>query len=179
MTTSTFLGIGSYTFGFNQKLSAHFRFARSLENPAGFNRALRNINARLGGPEHFPYGVPEMREESIAVALGPGVTALSNDKKPRLETTESGEDWTFPPSQEEPDQNRCKFPYVIAAICASCLAQSAPTDATAGGDVSRFDSVRFAFHEYVRSHKILSTTNKSAERPKTPQQMGRDQSRQQ
>lgn len=137
MTISTFLGIGSYTFGFNQKLSAHFRFARSLENPTGFNQALRNINARLGGPEHFPYGVPELREESIAVALGPGVTALSNDKKPRLETTESGEDWSFPPSQEEPDQNQCKFLYVIAAICASCLAQSAPTDAKAGGKMFR------------------------------------------
>lgn len=124
MTISTFLGIGSYTFGFNQKLTAHFRFARSLENPAGFNQALRNINARLRGPEHFPYGVPERREESVGVALGPGVTALSknpNANKLSLETTESGEDWTFSQSQEEPDQNQGESPYVTIRFHASCV----------------------------------------------------------
>lgn len=107
VTISTFLGFSSYTFGFNQKLSAHFRFARSLEDPAGFNRALRNINTRLGGPEHFPYGVPERREDPMGVALGPSVRALSKD--PPLETMESGEDWAVSPSQgQEPDQNQRK-----------------------------------------------------------------------
>ncbi|KAF9650044.1 hypothetical protein BDM02DRAFT_3268241 [Thelephora ganbajun] len=113
VTIGTFLGLGSYTFGFNRKLAAHFRFARSLENPAGFNRALRNINARLGGPEHFPYGVPERRGELIGVALGPGVTALSknpNVNKLPLETTEPGEDWAVSSSQEQPDQNQIPFP---------------------------------------------------------------------
>lgn len=167
VTISTFLGISSYTLGFKQKLTAHFRFARSLENPTGFNQALRNINARLGGPEHFPYGVPERQEEPMPVALGPGVTALSNDQKPHLETTESGEDWTTPQStqsQEEPDQNRCKFPYVITALCASFLPQPASTDAMVCHNALRFDSVRLAFHEYIHSHVKFFQRNKPANR---------------
>ena len=133
MAISTFLGAGSYTFGFNQKLTAHSRFARSLENPAGFNRALRNINTRLGGPEDFPYGVPERREESMGVALGPGVTALSknsNANKSPFETTEPEEDWALSQSQEEPDQNQSKFSYVITAFLVSFPSLPAPTNAT-------------------------------------------------
>jgi len=106
---STFLGFGSYTFGFNQKLSAHFRFARTLEDPAGFNRALQNINARLGGPEHFPYGVPERREELMGVALGPHVANGPNANGSSPETTEPGEGWAAYPVQE-PDQNQGRSP---------------------------------------------------------------------
>lgn len=108
MAISAFLGVGSYTFGFNQKLTAHSRFARSLENPAGFNRALRNVNTRLGGPDYFPYGVPERREELMSVALGPSVAVPSNNpniNKSSLETTEPTDDWVSQ-SQEESDQNR-------------------------------------------------------------------------
>ena len=124
VTISTFLGFGSYTFGFNQKLTAHFKFARSLEDPAGFNRALRNINTRLGGPEHFPYGVPERREELMGIALGPSVAASSKDSsvsEPPLETTESGEVWSGEATPES-DQNQSKSSeasYVIAVLCAS------------------------------------------------------------
>lgn len=109
MAISTFLGFSSYTLGFNQKLSAHFKFARSLENPTGFNRALRNINARLGGPEHFPFGVPERREELMGVVLGPGVVALPKDPNANgstRDTTELGEDWAASSSSEEQGQSQ-------------------------------------------------------------------------
>jgi hypothetical protein len=135
VTISTFLGFGSYTLGFNQKLSAHFKFARSLENPAGFNHALRNINARLGGPEHFPYGVPERRGELMGVVLGPGVAALSGD--PNLgestpETTEPAEGWTVPPSQKQ-EQSQGKYIYVMV----SCVipAASASTKTTSANQL--------------------------------------------
>lgn len=125
MAISTLLGCGSYTFGFNQKLTAHSRFARSLENPAGFNRALQNINARLGGPEDFPYGVPERREEPMGVALGPGAVSqsrASNASKPPLEP---GEDWAASPAQDEPDRNQGMSQYVITVFQASFGAYSA------------------------------------------------------
>ena len=151
MTISTFLGFGSYTLGFNQKLSAHFRFARTLEDPAGFNRALRNINARLGGPEHFPYGVPE-RQELMGFAFGP-VTAISkvhsaNGETP--ETTEPGGDWAASPVQDEPDQSQGKSHYVIAAIFISRrrrlrmlrVPNSSP----------QFDPLYSALPEHTRSH---------------------------
>ena len=116
MAISTFLGIGSYTFGFNQKLTAHFKFARSLEDPAGFNRALRNVNFRLGGPERFPYGVPERQEELMGIVPGPIATLSkgSDVSGPPLETTEPGERWAGEATQgSESDQNQSKFPYVI------------------------------------------------------------------
>ena len=109
MTISTFLGFSSYTIGFNQKLSSHFKFARSLENPTGFNQALRNVNARLGGPENFPYGVPERREELMSVVLGPGVAALPRDpnvSRKTHDTTQPGEDWAVSSSTEELDQSQ-------------------------------------------------------------------------
>lgn len=108
MVISTFLGFSSYTLGFNQKLSAHFKFARSLENPVGFNQALRNINARLGGPERFPYGVPERREELMGVVLGPGVVALPKDPNvSSRDTMEPREGWAVSSSSEELlDQNQ-------------------------------------------------------------------------
>lgn len=112
MTISTFIGFSSYTFGFNQKLSAHFKFARSLENPTGFNQALRNINTRLGGPEHFSFGVPERREELMSVALGPGVTALSKDTNVNGSTHEIAEPiegWNASPSQDGLDQNQGEY----------------------------------------------------------------------
>jgi hypothetical protein len=119
---STFLGFGSYTFGFNQKLTAHFRFARSLEDPAGFNRALRSVNARLGGPEHFPYGVPERREDLMSVVLGPRVTASSMDPSVSslpLETTEPGEDLVASRFQEPEQSHRKSVP--IRHDCASSI----------------------------------------------------------
>ena len=105
MAISTFLGFGSYTFGFNQKLSAHFRFARTLEDPVGFNRALRNVNVRLGGPELFPYGVPERQGEPMGFAIGPRVARDPHVNSSSLETTEPGEEWAVSPVQE-PDQNQ-------------------------------------------------------------------------
>ena len=149
VTISTLLGFGSYTAGFNQKLAGHFRFARSLENPAGFNRALRNINTRLGGPEHFPYGVPERREELMDVALGPGVTALLKDSHangPPFETTESEEGWAV----QETDQHQSTSPYVITTFYTS-FPSSAATDAT---DVNRpYTLIPFACPlECVPSH---------------------------
>jgi hypothetical protein len=129
VTISTFLGVGSYTFGFNQKLTAHFRFARSLENPVGFNRALRNINVHLGGPEHFPYGVPERREEVVGIVPGPISKSPNVDKSP-LETTEPGEDWALSQSQEEPDQNQGKLSYVITVFLALFPSPPAPTNTT-------------------------------------------------
>jgi len=102
---STCLGFGSYTLGFNQKLSAHFRFARTLEDPAGFNKALRNINVRLGGSEHFPYGVPERQEEPMGFAIGPRVAKDPNVNESPLETTEPGGDWAASLVQES-DQNQ-------------------------------------------------------------------------
>lgn len=111
VTIGTFMGFSSYTFGFNQKLSAHFKFARSLENPKGFNQALRNVNTRLGGPEQFPFGVPERREELMSVTLGPGVTSLSKDTNVNAsahETTEPNEGWNASPSQDGLDQNQAQ-----------------------------------------------------------------------
>jgi len=98
---STFLGFGSYTFGFSQKLSAHFRFARTLEDPTGFNRALRNVNTRLGGPEHFPYGVPERQEETMGFAIGPPAANDSHINGSALESSEPREDWAVPPVQDQ------------------------------------------------------------------------------
>lgn len=76
----------------------------------GFNRALRNINARLGGPENFSFGVPERREELMAVVLGPGVKALSKGSDVNKSPLETGEDWAISPSQEESDQNQSESP---------------------------------------------------------------------
>lgn len=113
MTIGTFLGFGSYSFGISQKLSAHSRFARSLEDPAGFNRALRNINTRLGGPDHFPYGVPEKREEGMTIAFEPGPTDQSKDPHINKSSTaagEPGEDWTGSAVQNEIDRNQAQQP---------------------------------------------------------------------
>ena len=156
VTISTFLGVGSYTFGFNQKLTAHFRFARSLENPAGFNQALRNVNARIGGPEHFPYGVPERRGEYMGVALGPGVAALSKNpsaNKLALETTGPGEDWALSQPQEEQDQNQSKSSYVITTSLASFLLAPASTNVmcTARTPLCS-DPPCFASYECINSH---------------------------
>lgn len=176
MAISAFLGCGSYTFGFNQKLAAHARFARSLENPAGFNRALRNINARIGGPEHFPYGVPEQREERVAIALGPGIAALS--KNPTAggsppETMDPGEGWAVSPSQEEPDQSQSKPLYVIhvPSIISGAYErngfQTAPTNSDLPVLISRVHSV-------PSKMSAFSATDQSTECSKPPKQMGRD-----
>jgi hypothetical protein len=113
VTTSTLLGFCSYSIGFNQNLSAHIKFARSLENPVGFNQALRNVNARLGGPEHFPYGVPERREELVGAALGPAFQASPTSTESTSATTEPTEGWAVPPSQEDLDQNQSEYLYVM------------------------------------------------------------------
>lgn len=109
MAISTFLGFGGNVAGFSQNLSTHFKFARSLENPVGFNRALRNVNARLGGPEHFPYGVPERQEDLMGVAAGPVVGALPRDTTvggSTRDNTEPGEGWTVSSSPGELDQSQ-------------------------------------------------------------------------
>jgi hypothetical protein len=53
-----------FGYGFKQKLDAHRKFARALENPAGFNRALQGVNLRLGGTTPWNYGVP-VREDLL------------------------------------------------------------------------------------------------------------------
>jgi len=53
-----------FAYGFKQKLDAHRKFARALENPAGFNRALQGVNLRLGGTTPWNYGVP-VREDLL------------------------------------------------------------------------------------------------------------------
>lgn len=53
-----------FAYGFKQKLDAHRKFARALENPAGFNRALQGVNLRLGGTAPWNYGVP-VREDFL------------------------------------------------------------------------------------------------------------------
>ena len=142
VATSTLLGFCSYSIGFNQKLSAHIKFARSLDNPAGFNQALRNINARLGGPEHFPYGVPERREEVLGAALGPPVATSSTITGSIPETTEPTEGWAVSPFQEEPDQNQGEYPYVMIP----CVIPGPPASTNAQGANQlyiRFDPAHF------------------------------------
>jgi len=60
--------VGGFAIGFQQTLDAHFRFIRSLENPAGFNRALQNINIRLGGSTPWNYGVPT-KEDAFLISM--------------------------------------------------------------------------------------------------------------
>lgn len=56
--SGTMLSTAGFGWGFKQKLDAHRKFVRTLENPAGFNRALQGVNLRLGGPTPWNYGVP-------------------------------------------------------------------------------------------------------------------------
>lgn len=46
MTTSSAAGV---LVGHMMSISAHFRFVRSIENPAGFSQALDNIQKNMGG----------------------------------------------------------------------------------------------------------------------------------
>lgn len=53
MTAFT-LGFAGFTLGKFVLLNAHYEYVRSLENPAGFDRAMQNIKNRLG--THVPEG---------------------------------------------------------------------------------------------------------------------------
>ena len=163
MVTSTFMGFSSYTLGFNQKLSAHFKFARSLENPAGFNRALRNVNARLGGPEHFPYGVPEHREEHMGFLLGPGVVALPRDPShsgSSRDTTEPGEGWAVSSSPEELDQSQgTSWFHASFPGCRRLRTQQIPISVTVALTSST------SLPEYIRSHLICRLPARQTHQP--------------
>jgi hypothetical protein len=49
------LGFTGYTFGKLSMLRAHYDYVRNLENPAGFEKAMENVQAKLGGlvPQGF------------------------------------------------------------------------------------------------------------------------------
>ncbi|PPQ64379.1 hypothetical protein CVT26_002086 [Gymnopilus dilepis] len=47
--TAFTLGFTGYTLGNATMLKAHYDYVRSLENPAGFSKAMENVQARLGG----------------------------------------------------------------------------------------------------------------------------------
>ncbi|KDR85086.1 hypothetical protein GALMADRAFT_52070, partial [Galerina marginata CBS 339.88] len=42
-------GFTGYTLGKVSMLNAHYNYVRSLENPAGFGKAMENVQAKLGG----------------------------------------------------------------------------------------------------------------------------------
>ncbi|KAF8912752.1 hypothetical protein CPB84DRAFT_1759401 [Gymnopilus junonius] len=48
--TAFTLGFTGHLFGKLTVLNAHYNYVRSLENPAGFSKAMQNIQAKLGGP---------------------------------------------------------------------------------------------------------------------------------
>jgi len=50
-TVTLTAGLGGFAFGRLAVISAHYNYLRSIENPAGFRKAMENIQSELGAPK--------------------------------------------------------------------------------------------------------------------------------
>jgi len=153
-TTSSALG---YLAGFPHKLFYHARFAWSLEDGAGFNQALQNINLRLGGSTPWPYGVP-VKDDAFPVAIG----------NPRVRSS--------PPSGDEPSFNEDATWNTSSDTSSAPSQQPTATHSSSGrwdeiraansksGTLSSWDLLRQA-HERSR---VQNQTESGSQEPEEP-----------
>lgn len=101
--TATF----GYAWGFKNKLDGHRKFAGSLEDPAGFNRALEQVNLRLGGTTPWNYGVPTAEDDRFRVVIENKPERPLNPREFQEQSSDESPTWQdTPPSPVVPAVQR-------------------------------------------------------------------------
>jgi len=138
-----------HQLGFRQKLVAHLKFLRTLEDPEGFNQALQNINMRLGGTIPWDVGIPIMENSELQTSTeGPASSAderSANDNIP----------WDTPNSAEAVPQPITTNP--TSSRWGQIRAANSNT-----GRLSSWDTIRQA-HEHNRVQSSSSSGSQQHE----------------